>query len=216
VVLTDIARILDILLKHQKQLGVLWFNNHWLPAGMLDYGVGGSGYIGWATLCIEMATGTTVDSYSWADKRAYGLAGAFTWGKKRYFGIYVYFWTIGYQNVHIVTGACPETGPTNIYRHIGFKLIDANLYGTVGNGTDESTLLLETLAAPGRRRLECVLDPEVPECRFYLNGVDKGALTTNLPTGTGYAEVMFRASIHNTEAVNKRAYIYESRTLQLE
>ena len=142
-------------------------------------------------------------------------SGVSSWNKKRYFGVYVYFNTYSYQNIHVVTGRSPLNGSANVSRHIGFKLINANLYGTVADGTTESTLLLETLSADGDRRLECILTPTV-ECRFYVNGVDKGAITTNLPIDTTDAEYDLFMASHNTEAISKTINIYESRTLQLE
>jgi len=149
-------------------------------------------------------------------KLASGLAAAASWDKKRYFGVYVYFseWTS--QNIHIVTGARPTTGSGNTYEHVGFKLIDSILYGTVGDGTTESTLSLETISGAVYRCLEVVFTP-ASEARFYVDGVDKGTITTNLPSGaTGYSRYMVCATIHNTAAADKKLNIYESRTFQEE
>jgi len=205
-----------ILLAIQKHLGVFWFNNNWSPAGMISSTTSGTATIAWVSDYVELDTGTTVNSYAVIWKDAWGLSGGGSWGKKRYFGVYVRLETISAQIVHIVTGLAPSLDVPNPNPHIGFKLIDNKLYGTVGNGTEESTLLLETLEAGVWRRLECVLDPEVPECRFFVDGVDKGAITTNLPTGTSYARRMLRASICTTEAASKILRLYESRTLQME
>jgi len=211
----DIERSVTLLII-QKHLGVFWFNNHWYPPDMLPSLVTGTGGIEWLSYRVRPYTGTDVDSYAHIYKLAYGLSGAASWDKKRHFGVFVRFETISAQNIHIVTGGAPTTGPSNTFHHIGFKLINADLYGTVGDGVAESTLLLETLTGPVYRRLECVLDPEVPECRFFLDGVDKGAITANLPTGIDYATTMLRANVHNTEAVNKFFDLLESRTLQEE
>jgi len=199
----------------QKYLPPWWFNSNWTPANFLTNGVSGSGVIGWATYYMQLETGSTSGSYVYVYKASYGLGGVYSWNKKRYFGVYVYFSTYSYQNIHVVTGNSPTTGSTNTSMHIGFKLINADLYGTVADGTTESTLLLETLSADGYRRLECILTPTV-ECRFYVNGVDKGAITTNLPIDTTDAKYDLFIANHNTEAINKIISIYESRTLQLE
>jgi len=205
----------EILDKLQRHLGAWWFNNNWLPTGMIYTSSTGTGGFNWSADRLIPYTGTTLDSYAMIGKSAYGLSRAVSWDKKRWFGVLVRLHTYSAQNIHIVTGYCPTTGSANTYRHIGFKLINADLYGTVGNGTYESTLLLETLTAGVFRRLECVLDPGV-ECRFYLDGVDKGAITTNLPTGTINAGRMLWATVHNTEALDKRFYLYEARTFQYE
>jgi len=81
--------------------------------------------------------------------------------------------------------------------------------------SEESTLTIETISAAVYRRLECVFTPGV-ECRFYVNGVDKGAITTNLPSGIGYGNYMLIASVYNTAAEFKCIQIYEARTFQVQ
>jgi len=205
----------SILEKLQKHLGVWWFNNNWLPAGMVDTAVSGSGSFNWNMAYIRSDSGTTLDSYARLYKFARGLSDASSWSKKRFFGVLVYFGAYSAQNIHIVSGYCPNTGATNTPEHIGFKLINGTLYGTVADGTTEATLEIETLTAVAYKRLECILTSGT-ECRFYVDGVDKGAITTNLPTGTSYSECMLRSAIHNTEAAIKYFYLYEARTFQEE
>jgi len=206
----------DVLKAIQQFLGIFWFNNNWLPEGMIASTVSGSGYIGWYTYYAWLRTGGTADSHAEVHKHVLGLSGAYNWERKRYFGVYVRFDTYSAQNIHIVTGAAPNKGATNFWAHIGFKLINNKLYGTVGDYVAESTKLLETLSAAVWRRLECILDPTIPECRFFVDGVDKGAITTNLPTGTDDADQALKAAVHNTEAVEKMIRLAEVRVLQLE
>ena len=206
----------SILEKLQKHLGVWWFNNNWMPAGMVFNTVSGSGSLDWVTSLVTSKTGATLDSYALLYKITYGLSlTSYSWDKKRFFEVFVYLETYSAQNIHIVSGENPNTGAANTRQHIGFKLIDGTLYGTVANGTTESTLQIETLTAAVYRRLECVLTPGT-ECRFYVNGVDKGAITTNLPTGASDSHYMLRSTIHNTEAADKYFYLYEARTFQEE
>lgn len=206
----------EVLKAIQKHLGVFWFNNNWLPSGMIANGVTGSGSISWSDAYVSIWTGATSGSYAYVKKDAWGISGAYSWDNKRYFGVHVYFSTYSAQYIHVVTGFLNLAGSsTNTFRHIGFKLINGDLYGTVSDGTTEATLPLETLTTSVRRRLECVLDPGV-ECRFYVDGVNQGAIATNLPAGTIRANNMLYAYVYNTEAANKYFYIYESRTLQEE
>ena len=201
----------------QKHLGVFWFNNDWF-SGPLCTEVGGSGSVTYSggKYYVRLGTGTTLDSYAHVNKAAMGLSRGFSWDKKRHFGVAVYLWTYSAQNVHITTGTAPTTGSENLPCHIGFKVIDDVIYGTVGSAAEvESVLALETLAAAAFRRLECVFTPCV-ECRIYIEGADKGSITTNLPTGTDYAEGMLYVSVHNTAAANKYLDIYEARTFQEE
>jgi hypothetical protein len=197
--------------------GPWWFCNHWLPAGMVENGIQGSGSIGWQSYCVQLKTGTSGGSLAWIRKMFMGFSpGAYDWSKKRYLGIAGTFYAYTNQYVHLVTGDIKNIGgPANGLHHVGFKLIDGDLYGTVGNGTAESTLLLETLAGAVFRRLECVFTPGV-ECRFYVNGVDKGAITTNLPSGDSGSYYALYASVYNTADENKQVDIVEWRVLREE
>ena len=205
----------SILRKIQQFKGVFWFNNHWLPAGMVTNAVTGTGSIAWYCDYAKLSTGTTGASYAQLTKNAQGLSGGYSWDKKRSLGIYLYIQTYSAQYIHLNTGYLqPNLESTNA-RHVGFKIIHDVIRGTVADGTAESVLDLETLTEGGYRRLECVLTPGV-ECRFYIDGVDKGAITTNLPSGTGHAEYFMNISAYNTEAVGKIVTIHEFRVFQEE
>ena len=79
----------SILEKLQKHPGVWWFNNNWLPADMINSGVSGSGAFSWISSYVESSTGTTSGSYARLTKLAKGLSNAYSWGKKRFFGVLV-------------------------------------------------------------------------------------------------------------------------------
>jgi hypothetical protein len=210
----------DVLKAIENYGGVFWFNNNWLPAGMIFNSTTGSGTQSWSNGEVRLNTGTTAGSTSVIEKVAHGITstaatGVATWDKNRYFHIRVYFSTYTNQIVHITSGGSTATVSGNIDNHIGFKLINGDLYGTVANGTSESTLFLETLTTSGYKYLKAVLTAGT-ECRFYVDGVDKGAITTNLPTGTSYASSMVRVTIYNTLAEDKSIRVQEVRTLQVE
>jgi len=206
----------DILERLQKHLGLWWFCNHWRPTDLLATGKTGSAYIKWIGQYAELATGTTTSSWVNIEKEGYGLAGNYTWDKKRYFSVRAVVFYYSNQYIHIISGLHSVGSSANTNPHIGFKVINDSLYGTVGDGTYESTLLLETLTATVTRRLECILDPAVPECKFFVDGVEKGTITTSLPTGTSQALRLFRTSIYNLEAANKVIRITEARCFQEE
>lgn len=204
-----------ILEKFQKHLGVWWFNANWAPSGFISNGASGSDSLTWREGELELHTGTTSGSYAYCEKTCLGLSGVHSWTKKRYFSVRVEISAITAQNIHLVSGYYPQTGSANNLHHIGFKVVNDSIYGTVADGTTESTLLLETLTGGVTRRLEVIFTP-ASEARFYLDGVDKGAITTNLPSGAAYSEIMLGASAHNTENAEKSACIFESRTFQEE
>jgi hypothetical protein len=203
----------EVLKAVQNFKGLFWFNINWLPAGMLRVATTGSGTIEWYSDSVRVNTGTTSGSYAYILKYVGG--GVYSWDKMRYFGVRVDLDTYSAQYVHIVSGVSSVNAAENASQHIGFKLINANLYGTVGNGATEQTLLLETLTSWVRRRLECVLIPGV-ECRFYVDGVDKGAITSSLPSYVTNAHYLFWASAYNTEAANKYFDVFEAKILQVE
>ncbi len=70
-------------------------------------------------------------------------------------------------------------------RHFGFSVENYQVFGTVANGTTESTLDLGVTissTAEEKRTLECILVPGTV-VYFYVDGVYKGQITTNVPTG---------------------------------
>jgi hypothetical protein len=136
-----------------------------------------------------------------------------SWGNKRRLKALMCFRNASAQTVYIVTG-----DPGANYRKIGFKVENNLLKGVVADGTSEAlTDTLETITAGyAFRWLEVFLDPTLatPECRFFIDGVDKGALTTNLPTGTDAANYPIAARVTTTENVEKELRIGEVWVIQ--
>ena len=205
--------LLELLARHK---GPFWFNSHWLPSGMMTYATTGSGTVSWYDNYVGLDTGTTSDSTVKTYKRFYGFNNTYSWDKKRVFGAEVYFSSYTNQVVWIVSGWITDiTASSATDRHIGFKLVNDTLYGTVADGTTEATLTLETLSSDAHRTLEYVYTPG-SEVRFYVDGVDKGAITTNLPSGTINALYALFASVYNSAAEQKRLNIYDIRVIQEE
>ena len=210
-----------MLEEFRTSLAIWWFNNNWRPQGMINYSTSGSASLSWRTRDLTIETGTTQNSVAAATKQAYGIDGC-SWDKKRRFSIRAGLtgtWSagdvlnifMGYALKSTSAGYRPNDPQT--YRHVGFKLNGTNLYGTVADGSTESTL---SLGAWSSGRLECVFTPG-QECRFYVNGEDKGAITTNLPSGTLHADYFFDVSLMNAAAAhNSGVQIFEVRLYQEE
>lgn len=162
----------------------------------------GSGSVSIAAGLLLLQTGATSDSYGWIMKNPDFPALTFTWEKNRKFRTKIRFRQITKQEVYawIGTPGTPHASLTD--EHVGFKVVDDTLYGTVADGTTEKTLNLGTISATDYL-LECVFKAGV-EARFFVDGVDKGALTTNLPSGISNVEAIMNVEIINTETVNKR------------
>ena len=188
-----------------------WFRSHWLPEFCLD--TAGLGEFTWLDNFVRIDSGTTINQYARIDKSIARRDGL-TWDAVHRFRVYVewYYPDLAYQ--HVVNGdITDETSIINTDRHIGFKMNDRDLYATVGNGSAESTLLLQS-GVPDRTemKLEAILTPGV-DCKFYVDNEYKGAIETNLPTGTGDVIYLFAASTYNLEASRKMLNVYHVKLL---
>ena len=110
-----------------------------------------------------------------------------TWDKRRRIKTKIQFDTITNQEVAIVCGLIGSTTSDYTARHIGFKVLNGTIYGTVGDGSTEATAELATLSMTGPAILEAVLVPGA-KCEFYGGDVLLGIITTNLPTGSDLAD----------------------------
>ena len=152
---------------------------------------------------LTMNTGTTVNSVARLEKQQDYLGDILLrWDKKRKIRTVISVDQITDITVFLCSGYNIIATPTT--EHVGFKIINDSLYGTVADGTTEATLLLQTIGT-GVYTLECVFDPSIPECRFFVDGVDKGAITTNLPTTAWTGEyILMHVAIENTAPADKR------------
>ena len=128
-----------------------------------------------------LTTGATQDSRARLEKKPNFLVPEWNWGKSCELKTRMqikclsnatgnYIATIGYED---------------IYQHIGFKVSAGKLYGTVGDGSDETALELQTLGAGAydvTRELRARFTAG-SKCEFYVDGIKLGTITTNLPSG---------------------------------
>ena len=162
----------------------------------------GTASITHATTLLLMDTGTTINSVANIEKWQDYLGDTLRWDKKRKIRTVISLDSVADVTVFLCSGVDIITTPTS--EHVGFKIINDSLYGTVADGTTEAELLLQTIGTDVYT-LECVLDPSIPECRFFVDRVDKGAITTNLPTAPWTGEyVPMHAAIENTVGADKR------------
>lgn len=125
------------------------------------------------------------------------------WSKERRIRASIQFLTDTLQLAYLTTGdrGPPPLGAPDVY--FGFKIVNNQIFGCVGNGVVETlTAALYTFVAGELVLLEARFKPSV-EVRFYINGADVGTITTNLPTGTNNSETLARAYIVNSEAAAK-------------
>ena len=102
-------------------------------------------------------------------------------------------------------------GTVGNYPHLGFFINDGVLKGISRNGAAVSTVTLQTLGAAAydeERALEVVFTP-ASKAEFYVDEVKLGEITTNLPSGTAYANYHFYLHVL-TDGNNKRIRFYIS------
>ena len=218
---TDLIEVLKKINTEAKRVkagmyeypGLIWCNIHWLPAGLLTEEVSGSGAVEYKSYMVVLDTGLTANSKVYVYK---AICPTLTsWDKERRILFKLWIHHDSDQYIHLVSGhiADPTTLENTEY-HIGFKVDGNILYATVGDGSSESVMNIGTITAGGFYKLEAVFKPGV-ECRFYVDGVDKGAITTSLPSGSGpIAMDAFAASIFNLGAASRSISICEVRFMQ--
>jgi len=203
----------DFLLRIFKSKGRFWFNNHWLPSGMVNNGVSTNASISWYSNYIAMVLGSGTSNYAYIYKRLTGD----TWNKRRHFAIYVGLSTYSSkQTIHLVSGDISDRcSSTNNAVHVGFKVIGTTfeglvgykIYGSAGDGSVESELLLLSTTKSGSYCLEYDYIPNVG-VNFYINGEYKGSITSNLPPVDASPPVSVNASICGGDIY---LYVYEVR-----
>ena len=119
-----------------------------------------------------------------------------TWNKNRTIKTKVYFASNTNQTIWITSGE-DGVGP-----HIGFKVLNDVLYGTVEDTIAESTLNCGNISAGTAYELKIVFETG-SKATFYVDGVDKGNITTNLPSGIQSSGYLIWLSIKTGEAVAK-------------
>ena len=161
-----------------KVLDLLWKNTfHWLTFfesvdGFVQTIVG-TGTVAIDGNDVVLATSaTTNDSVNLAKEPSWlGLA---TFSQRSFMRSAVVVNSITNQEIYIKVGRNDTQG-------YGFKIINANLYGTTHDGTTESTVLLQTISAATAYQLEARYLPS-DKVVFFVDTVEKGVLTVNLPS----------------------------------
>jgi len=167
----------------------IYFNEILQSKNCLYSSVGTSGVISEAGDGVTIDTGTDVNSHAAVYKYLAFVSPALTWPKARTLIINVDFSGSDGGN----DGFLLVCGRRANYKHIGFKVVSQVMYGTCYNGS-ESTVQLTGGAKPafsyGEYSLKFVYDGAA-SVKFYLNGVERGEITTNIPSASSYANRPF-------------------------
>ena len=101
------------------------------------------------------------------------------------------------------------TGRTGTLPHCGFKVVAGILYGTVGNNSTETTVALLTIAATSytaKYTLSFVFTPAT-DCKFYVDGVLKGTISTNLPTSAHEITYYMQSEVSNPAVAQSKSLL---------
>lgn len=144
---------------------------------------------------IALSTGFTANSKARLDKQNDKLTCRWNWDKNSKFKSFIGISAL----TSVVCDAYIQVGNTGNAAHYGFKITGGKLYGTVGSGTAESTLELQTLGTGAynlNRALRAVLTAG-SKVEFYVDEVKLGEISTNLPSGIEYDPFIILLSVEN-------------------
>ncbi len=120
---------------------------------------------------------------------------AYTWDKPRKFKARVNIACTDMNHTRAVFAIGNILTPVSTGRHFGFYLDETmGLVGTVADGTTQATTALMTLVSGTTYLLEAILTPG-GNVEFFVDGVSKGTISTNLPTGTTDSGQVFKVRV---------------------
>lgn len=172
-----------------------------------------NGDIGFSNGHLYMSVGMLANEYANLYKYHGMPIIAGTWNKNRKFKTRVKF----YSATNNVGTFWVISGWEGTSKHLGFKVVNGVLYGTVGNGAAETTVALETLGAGAynETRLLELIWTAGSKAEFYVAGVKVDEITTNLPEATDEERVMMYLYVTNdASATDKTLEISEWKIYQ--
>lgn len=124
------------------------------------------------------------------------------WSNDRQISFTAYFLSL-VNNIALLKLTSGDSGANT---HIGFKVINGVLYGTVGSGAAETTVSLLALGVfeYGTYYILRAVYTAGVKCEYYVNNVLKGTITTGLPTGPDYSTFIMAASAEANGDVNQK------------
>ena len=147
---------------------------------------------------VEIETAATTNADAYILKNPQYNFDILSWAKDRKVRTNVRFDDNTAQEVYILTGQ------PGALAHIGFKVHNSIFNGTVANGTTESTVSLGANISAGDTYSLEYRFTSGEKVVFYVDGVEAGTITTNLPSGPGnYSDRLIQTYVKTTENVAK-------------
>jgi len=195
--------------------GIYYEQDNWLPEGCVENESQLDGKIIWNTDYALFSTGLHIGAGSWLRKAITVTPEAIaSWDVRRYLTFAVR--SDGWQDarVWLQTGIIFDIEQiSNKNEHVGFFISDGNVYASCADGEYQTTLLIaEGLEDFKYYKFGISLYPG--HARFYINDELKGEITTNVPFGYNYAQMLFGASLYTVTAAEHFFYLYNTRFYQ--
>jgi len=149
--------------------------------GFYTYG-SGSGVVSVNNYGIKLTSGSTAGSIAASSKSPIPLIPQFNWAKNStlHIGLQHRINTSSTSLILLLIGQ-----PANL-KHVGFKILNNVLYGTIGNGAAETTVSLGSagsLNSSVTHRLKAVYTLNT-KVEFYVDGSKVDEITSGFPSGT--------------------------------
>ena len=163
----------------------------------------GSAYSEVTAWGLELATDVTSSSSASAYKRVHQVNPALSWDKNRQFVIHTYY----SSDADEVATMWMITGEPGTSRHVGFYVANGILYGTVGDGSSQTTVALLTLGVAAWEYIHSLkaLWSPATKAEFYIDGTKIDEITTGLPSGETSADQILYLSVENLTSANDKS-----------
>ncbi len=119
--------------------------------------------------------------------------------------------SIATQTIWLHLTASAAAPPAETSNHIGWKIINGDLYASNADGTTQKITDTTFNVPPGEgwTRLRLVLDPGV-NCRFYVNGDLKITHTNNLPIANVFTYSLgIRSDVNSVRSISLSPFLLE-------
>lgn len=163
---------------------------HWLTLFESITGYTTSGTITNNGINVSVVTGNVSGNTAKIQKTIQYNVGEFSWNKSRKIKTSIFVNQITAQHIYFITGEATTSAPVD--RGFGFQLVNDEIRGYCADGSARSvTAALSTYSGGDSKSFEARLIYSVlgSKIEFYVNGFLLATLTTNIPTGTTFANI---------------------------
>ena len=150
-----------------------------------------------SSVYVTLETGAIINQPATIQKIPTYMPDELNWNENRKIRTKIYFVDTTNQTIYVVSGGSGVPS-----EHIGFKIVNDTIYGSVSNGSIETnTSSLQTISPATAYSLEAVKIGNTVS--FFIDGTKQGELSSGLPTGTSLANRIIVIDVNNDAAAIK-------------